>query len=276
LITRRSLLWTPLAMAAQSRPPAILMVWSNLRSVPDWLAKESVTFPRAYAACPQPAAARRTLETGRFPHAARTGGSTLEELLRSAYRFAIADTSEEVERLAAVAGRASMVVFAGAPDGREDSALDRFLHVPMAIRWPGVIAPRTASEILLSQADVMPTLLGLAGVDAPEDVQGRNLAALLRGTKGEVPDSVYAEGGSGAPTAWRAVIRGFDKLVFNLREEVLGMYNVADDPLESTNLAKEAARDPALKLTRDGLLALARVWMRRVEDGRDSSGLRLR
>ena len=61
-----------------------------------------------------------------------------------------------------------------------------------------------------------------------------------------------------------------------LREEVLGMYNVEDDPQEQTNLAREASRNPSLKLERDGLLALARVWMRKLEDGRDSSGARTR
>jgi len=278
-ITRRSLLLTPLALAAQARPSSVLILWSGLRTVPESLARESVVFPLAYAACPQPDAARRTLETGIFPHAALAGIPALEQLLRgagSAYRFAIADTSEEVERLVAGAGRASAIVFAGAPNGREDSAMDRVLHIPMAIRWAGVLAPRNAADVLLSQADVTPTLLGLAGVEAPEGLHGRNLAGLLRESKGEVPDSVYAEGGSGAKTSWRALIRGFDKLVFNLREEVLGLFNVADDPLEATNLSKETARDPTLKLKQDGLLALARVWMRRVEDGRDSSGVRTR
>src|SRR5262249_34908764 len=155
---------------------SILIVWSSLRMVPESLAAESVVFPRAYAACPQPDAARRTLETGTLPHASRRSGSTLQELLRGAYRFAIADTQEEVERLASIAGPGSIVVFAGAPNGREDSALEPFLHVPMAIRWPGVLAPRVAAEILLSQADVTPTLLEFAGVDEPDGMHGKNLA----------------------------------------------------------------------------------------------------
>src|SRR5205823_156224 len=133
-ITRRSLLLTPLALAAQARPSSVLILWSGLRTVPESLARDSVVFPRAYAACPQPDAARRTLETGIFPHAARAGIPALEQLLRGpglTYRLAMADTVEEVERLTAGAGKTSVIVFAGAPNGREDSALDRFLHVPM-------------------------------------------------------------------------------------------------------------------------------------------------
>ena len=279
MISRRTLLAAPLALSAQTRRGALVILWSRSRSLPDALADASVVFPRAYTACPQEAAARRALETGRFPHASRASDPTLESELRRAgwtYRLAPADTREEAIRLLAATPPEAVVVFAAAPVGSEDLALERAVHLPLALRWPGLLAPKSAAEILLSHADLMPTLLALAGVDPPEGVQGRNLAPLLRGERAPLPDAVYVEGSAGARTSWRALIRGFDKLVFNLREEVLGMYNVEDDPQEQTNLAREASRNPSLKLERDGLLALARVWMRKLEDGRDSSGARTR
>jgi arylsulfatase A-like enzyme len=283
LISRRSfargaLLAPPLLLTAQPAAKSVLAVWSALRSVPEPLARESVIFPRAYAACPQVAAARRTLETGRFPHASRTGDPTLESLLRGAgwsYQLVAADSREEVERLAERAPANSILVFAGVPGG-EDSPQERFIHVPFAIRWRGVLQPRSAPEILLSHADVLPTLLGLAGVPALEMVHGRNLAPVIGGERGELPDSVYIEGSAGASSGWRALVRGFDKLVFNLQEEVLGLYNIEDDPTESVNLARQAPQYPSVNLLRDGMLALAQVWMRKIEDGRDSSGARIR
>jgi hypothetical protein len=47
-ISRRSLLLTPLALAAQSRPASVLVLWSGLRSVPESLARvEPSDFLRA-------------------------------------------------------------------------------------------------------------------------------------------------------------------------------------------------------------------------------------
>jgi arylsulfatase A-like enzyme len=151
--------------------------------------------------------------------------------------------------------------------GGEDSWRERSVHVPLAIRFPGILIGRSAPEILVSHVDLMPTLLGLAGERVPQTVQGRNLAPLLTKHQGDVPDSIYVQGGD-----WRAVVRGFDKIVFNTAEEVLGLYNVAEDPAEVMDLSKETQQ----KLTRDGMLALAKRWMRRLNDGWDESGARLR
>ena len=89
---------------------------------------------------------------------------------------------------------------------------------------------------------------------------------------GEVPDSVYCEGRIGLPGEWRAVIRGYDKLVIRPQEEATRLYNLADDPGEETDLAHDREHE----LTRDSMLALARQWMRKLGDGVDPSGLRLR
>jgi len=75
-----------------------------------------------------------------------------------------------------------------------------------------------------------------------------------------------------ARAGWRAIIRGFDKLVVNVDDDVLGLYNLADDPLGEHNLLGESPH----QLTRDGMVALARVWMRRLGDGWDANGARLR
>jgi hypothetical protein len=45
-----------------------------------------------------------------------------------------------------------------------------------------------------------------------------------------------------------------------------------DDPAEENDLAHDREHE----LTRDSMLALARQWMRKLGDGLDPSGLRLR
>jgi len=62
---------------------------------------------------------------------------------------------------------------------------DEAAHIPFLLRCPGV-APRVV-ETPINAPDVMPTLLGLVGLDVPGTVEGENLAAVARGT-GPGPD----------------------------------------------------------------------------------------
>jgi hypothetical protein len=108
----------------------------------------------------------------------------------------------------------------------------------------------------------------VAGGAASPELQGRDAL-------GASAEAIYAEGGIESREEWRALLRGYDKVVWTFMkdgEEVTGMYNIADDPEEVHDL--KAASEH--RLTRDSLWALAERWMERLEDGRDSFGLRLR
>jgi hypothetical protein len=243
VIGRREFLWTPAAFfrqdawVAQALPPA------NLRA-------RCVVFPRAYTCCPQPALAARALETGIFPHA----------------------LTREDKSLVSLGGLPGIEVFTSAIGDGTDSPFEKSVKVPLAIYAPGLLSPRTADEILISTVDLAPTLLGLRGRRIPERVQGRDLSGLLLGRNRRLPDAVYIEGGEGTGEEWRAVIRGYDKLVMDLHGEVMHLYNLAEDPMEAVDLAEE----PSAQLTRDALVALIRVWQRSVNDGIDPYGLRRR
>jgi hypothetical protein len=115
-------------------------------------------------------------------------------------------------------------------------------------------------------------LLAFQGIAPTDNLQGRDLSKLIQGGQGEVPDSVYAEGRLGLPGEWRMVVRGYDKLVIRPGEEATRLYNLADDSAEENDLAHDREHE----LTRDSMLALARQWMRKLGDGMDPSGLRLR
>jgi len=68
------------------------------------------------------------------------------------------------------------------------------------------------------------------------------------------------------------VVQGFEKLVADMEGNVTHLYNLADDPLEMVNLANVSAQ----QLKRDAMLALMRVWMKKLGDGVDASGLKKR
>ena len=64
------------------------------------------------------------------------------------------------------------------------------LHIPVIIRFPGEPSARTVPD-LVSLPDLMPTVLAFLKIDAPSDVQGRNLLPFLAST--DAPRALYAE-----------------------------------------------------------------------------------
>jgi arylsulfatase A-like enzyme len=74
------------------------------------------------------------------------------------------------------------------------------IHVPFLIRWPDEIPSDVVNDTLISTVDVAPTLAGLAGLDAPDAMEGEDLSAALRGNADRDSDSVYLMGSD-----WRAV-----------------------------------------------------------------------
>lgn len=53
---------------------------------------------------------------------------------------------------------------------------DEGLHIPLIVRWPARIAQGSVSDELISNLDILPTLLDLAGMPIPAYLQGRSLA----------------------------------------------------------------------------------------------------
>jgi len=148
-------------------------------------------------------------------------------------------------------------------DGAE-VPFEESVRVPLAIRYPSRLKPETRD--LASQIDIMPTLLTLCGMEIPEGVQGQDLFGKMP------PEVAFAEGQLGEPDEWRMLVRGYDKLIATPRAEVTHLFNLAEDPLEMTNLV----HDPAQKLKLASMKAQLLVEMKRLGDGMDPSGLRIR
>lgn len=66
------------------------------------------------------------------------------------------------------------------------------LRTPLIIRWPGVAEPGSENADMVSNLDWAPTMLDMAGVEVPDDIQGRSLVPLLKDrTPDDWRDSVY-------------------------------------------------------------------------------------
>ncbi|HVX14307.1 MAG TPA: sulfatase [Pirellulales bacterium] len=59
------------------------------------------------------------------------------------------------------------------------------LRTPLLVRWPGVVKPGSVNADLVSNIDFAETFLEIGGLAAPDDMQGRSLAEVLRG---DTPD----------------------------------------------------------------------------------------
>ena len=67
------------------------------------------------------------------------------------------------------------------------------IHVPFILRYPGKIKAGSTIDVMTNSVDVMPTLLSLAGVPIPGNVQGLDLSRFPLGKTGSRPKSVFLQ-----------------------------------------------------------------------------------
>lgn len=66
------------------------------------------------------------------------------------------------------------------------------IKIPMVVRWPEKVMPKTQSDRLVTIADVLPTLVHTAGGGDIEAIDGRSFLPLLSGDDKPIRDYVYA------------------------------------------------------------------------------------
>lgn len=71
----------------------------------------------------------------------------------------------------------------------------RGTHVPLIVRWPGIVAAGSSSNALVSGIDVAATVLAAAGLDPPKEMAGVSFLPALRGQEFAGRTHVFAERG---------------------------------------------------------------------------------
>jgi len=166
---------------------------------------------------------------------------------------------------------------------------DPGIETALLMRWPGVIPAGAARGELLSNVDLLPTLLQVAGLDAPEQVQGRSFLPLLRGETWRPREAIFAEKTHHCHyDPMRCIRTRRHKYIFNFgilrgieipadvemetlasvpelytaRRPMAELYDLQNDPLETRNLSG-APNHAALEANlRDQL----REWMQQTGD----------
>lgn len=113
----------------------------------------------------------------------------------------------------------------GASQFRGKGTLNEFgIHVPLLMRWPGVIQPGSASAALISGEDLAPTFLAAAGLPIPPEMTGQSFAPLLRGAPFTPRTHLFAQRGPHASSLpgtsssfdlGRVVVTPTHKLIYN-------------------------------------------------------------
>lgn len=71
--------------------------------------------------------------------------------------------------------------------GKKFDVVEGGVHVPLTMRWPGVIPAGKTYEPMVHAVDLFSTSLGAAGVHLPDNVDGVNLIPYIRGETAAVP-----------------------------------------------------------------------------------------
>ena len=129
----------------------------------------------------------------------------------------------------------------------KQNVYDHSLRVPLIFRGPGIPAGQRR-EGLCYLHDVFPTILDLAGLEIPSGCEGASLVPALTGRDAEMRDCVFgafqrSQSVGSDDSTQRMVRRGNLKLI---ETRLAGrthrqLFDVADDPWETRNLAGDAA-----------------------------------
>lgn len=144
------------------------------------------------------------------------------------------------------------------------------IHVPFLARYPGRIAAGSETDVILTPADILPTLLAWAGVPFDADqFDGRDVSAQAAGRKpegrGSAPIMKMVHGGNpwihNGVRPWRGVRT--ERYTYAEHEgEPWILFDNREDPFQMSNMI----RDPGRAGLRNELRAEMRGWRERTGD----------
>ncbi len=110
------------------------------------------------------------------------------------------------------------------------------IRAAMSVRWPGKVAAGNMSEFQWDMRDVFPTLCDLAGIEAPQNLDGISVLPTILSQKQTQRDHLYWEFHSPFQQAVR--MGDWKGIRFGTMEPV-ELYNLAKDFSESKNVASK-------------------------------------
>lgn len=107
------------------------------------------------------------------------------------------------------------------------------VKIPLIVSLPGTIPQGETSEALISNIDLLPSVLALLEVSTPHYVEGKNIAPTWTGR--DIQDHIFAEYYHTLDPC--RMVREKRYKYIHTEEDICELYDLENDPLESINLA---------------------------------------
>ncbi len=139
------------------------------------------------------------------------------------------------------------------------------LKMPFVIRWPGRIKPGTRCEKLIQNIDYAPTFLEVAGLEIPEEVQGRSLAPLFAapetaGWRDAIYYHYYEHGGEHRVPRHEGVRTARYKLINFYSNDGFNLFDLKSDPNEMRDVSRDPAFADTMRDMKAELQSLRRMY----------------
>jgi arylsulfatase A-like enzyme len=132
---------------------------------------------------------------------------------------------------------------------------EELVRTPLIIAGPGV-APGQRVDALVANLDLLPTLLGLCGLEAPGDLPGRDLSAVL-GRAGRVPPAAWATSTGDVEVSVKLPDGRKLTVPSAEMEELFGLatalYDLEEDPYELSPRPLDARAEELLSRLREAI-----------------------
>ncbi len=127
--------------------------------------------------------------------------------------------------------------------GQKGEMYEGGIRVPTCAMWPGHISEGYVTDQVALLMDLFPTVCEVAGASIPEGIEGRSIWQTLQGEQQDFSERILywlrREGGQQfLGQCQHAIRRGDTKLLHNSPFEPLELYNLSNDPLETTDNAQ--------------------------------------
>ena len=125
---------------------------------------------------------------------------------------------------------------------KKGSLLEGGIRVPMAVSWPGIIKPGTQSDTPVNSMDFFPTFVHAAGgsTQGIRQLEGLDLMPLFKGADKLERDALYWHYPHNRPDVTyymgSSIVQGDWKFYKGLGTIPDALFNLKDDPMETTNL----------------------------------------
>lgn len=134
------------------------------------------------------------------------------------------------------------------------------LKMPFVIRWPGKIRPGTSCDRLIQNIDYAPTFLAAAGMDVPEEIQGRSLLPLFKDPEANWREAIYyhyyEHGGEHQVPRHEGVRNSRYKLINFYSNDGLNLFDLQADPNEMNDVSGDPAYQSTMETMKAELLRL--------------------